>query len=118
MNRRPLSVTVIAWLYIVAGSVALIYHLLPQRSGFQKQISSFELLSACVIRLLAILAGVFLLRSCNWARWLAVAWMVYHVVLSWFHPFSELAFHAVFLVLIVWSLFHRRASEYFRAGTK
>ena len=34
---------------------------------------------------LAIVCGVFLLRGHNWARWLALAWIAFHVVLSAFH---------------------------------
>ena len=30
--------------------------------------------------LLAILSGVFMLRGQNWARWLALAWIAFHVI--------------------------------------
>jgi hypothetical protein len=46
-------------------------------------------------------------------RWLLVAWMAYHVVLSYFHTFSELAMHAALLVVIVVALFYPRAAGYF-----
>ena len=32
----------------------------------------------------------------NWARWLALAWIIFHVGLSLFHPIGELAFHVAF----------------------
>lgn len=67
-----------------------------------------------VIRLAAIVAGVYLFRGRDWARWLAVAWIAYHVVLSFFHPVSELVLHAAFCAAIVWFLYQRQANAYFR----
>ena len=55
-----------------------------------------------------------MLRGQNWARWLAVAWMAFHVAISVFHPLRELAIHVVFLVLIAWILFRPGATRYFR----
>ena len=113
--KRPLAVTLIAWLYIVAGTVGLAYH----GTKF-KTLDPFpsELVWICLIRLLAILCGVFLLRGKNWARWLAVAWMAYHVGLSAFHTVAELILHTLFLAIIAWFLFRPNASAYFRNRNK
>jgi hypothetical protein len=64
--------------------------------------------------LTAILCGAFLLRGQNWARWLALAWIAFHVVLSMFHPFRELAIHGLFFVVIAWILFRSESGRYFR----
>ena len=34
--------------------------------------------------LLAMVSGAFMLRGHNWARWLALAWIIFHVILSIF----------------------------------
>ncbi len=49
----------------------------------------------------------------NWARWLALAWMAAHVVISVFHSKQELIIHCVLLVLIGYLFFRRTAQEYF-----
>ena len=57
--------------------------------------------------------GALILRGVSWARWLLVAWMAWHVVLSLGHTPGELAVHALFLVLLLLVLFRRQASAYF-----
>ena len=111
MNKRPLSVTTIAWLYLVAGVVGLAYH----ATEF-KLARPFEndAVWVCFVRLLAIVGGAFLLRGRNWARWLSIAWMAWHVYLSALHPLSELITHSVLLVVFAFLLFRPRASAYFR----
>jgi hypothetical protein len=51
----------------------------------------------------------------NWARWLALLWMAFHVAISFGVP-QNLVIHSLFLVLIAWVLFRREARLYFRAG--
>jgi hypothetical protein len=56
-----------------------------------------------------------MLRGRNWARWGALAWMAFHVVLSAFHSLVQLAMHSVFFAVIAYFLFRPAAKEYFRA---
>jgi len=109
---RPIAVTLAGWLFIAAGSIGLIYHageLLPP-SG-----PTAGAFGVALIRVLAILSGVFLLRGARWARWLALAWLAYHVALSALHSPLELAVHAAFLALVAWALLAPAASAYFAA---
>jgi uncharacterized membrane protein HdeD (DUF308 family) len=66
-----------------------------------------------VTEILAIVCGVFLLLAHNWARWLAIAWMAFHVVIS-FGELRQLAIHSLFFVLIVGCLFRADASRFFQ----
>lgn len=113
MKRRPLSVTIIGWLFILAGAVGLVYHLsdLSMRDPFPN-----DSVWVLVVRALAIAGGIFCLRGMNSGRWLLVAWMAYHVVLSYFHSVSQTVMHAILLGVIVVALFHPRASSYFGRG--
>lgn len=70
MIKRPLSITVIGWLFITVGTIALGYHLLPQHI---QEVRS-QLIWICVIRGAAVVGGVFMLYRFNWARWLLVVW--------------------------------------------
>ena len=111
MNKRPLSVTIIGWLFIAIGVISFAYHFIEfsNRHTFQ-----YDALWVLLLRLLALACGVFMLRGNNWARWLTVAWMGYHVVLSAFHAWQELVIHAVFLAVLAYFLFRADAAVYFR----
>lgn len=107
-NKRPISVTAIAWLFVAVGTVTFLYHspglLRPHWDDFAVELTE----------LLALIAGLFMLRRHNWARWLALAWMAFHVALSAFPPFHGLVFHVLILGGIAYLLFRSDATEYFR----
>jgi|SRR5688572_13546559 len=67
MNPRPLSVTIISWLFIAAGTVGVVYHaneFKPQRP-FEN-----DAVWILFVRLMAIVCGVLMLRGSTWGRWL------------------------------------------------
>lgn len=113
MMKRPLSVTIIGILYIVTGVVSSAFHLSEYKvqHPFQWDIVWIEL-----VGLVAVVSGVFLLRGQNWARWLALAWMAFHVILSIFNTPRELAIHCLFFVILAYFLFRTPAVRYFRGG--
>lgn len=110
-NGRPLSVTILAWVYIAVGAVGLVYHSAEFRAG---QTSPFDAVLVELTEVLAILCGGFMLRGRNWARWLALVWIAFHVALSAFHAFPKFAIHCLFLAVIAWFLFRSPAAGYFR----
>lgn len=111
MNKRPITVTILACILIAAGAVGLVYHLTEFKAP--NAIRS-ELVWIELVRLLAIVSGVFMLRGRDWARWLALAWIAFHVVLSFFHSLGQTAMHAVIFALFAYFLLRRDAREYFR----
>jgi len=115
MKRRPWSVIVVACFFVVAGAAGIVYHL-PEWKAVPA-LGSREMW-AVVVRLLAILCGIFMLLGKDWARWLAVVWLAYHVVLSAFHTRFELIFHAVLLVVFAYVLFRPAATGYFQSVQK
>lgn len=109
--KRPVAVIVIACLYLlvgVAGFAAHFHELLAHHS---------DAIGIEATELLAVVSGVGLLLRQNWARWLALAWIVFHVGISLFHPLQELAIHCAFLVLIAWALLRRGSAQWFRQTT-
>jgi hypothetical protein len=112
MNKRPVSITIIGWIFIASGSVGLVYHL----KDFTAQPFRWETFWVSFVRLLAVAGGVLLLRGFGWARWLLLAWLAFHVVVSAFHTVSECMMHALLLAIIGYFLFDRRAAGYFRAS--
>jgi hypothetical protein len=107
-TKRPVSVVIAACLYLAVGIMAFASHF-HELMAFQRDSVWVEL-----TEFLAIVAGVFIFRGHNWARWLALAWIVAHVILSAFHSLSELAVHSLLCVVIAWLLFRPAAARYFR----
>jgi len=112
-DKRPLSVTYISCLFVAVGIIGFAYH----ATEFKTQ-GPFDHDGAFVlfIRLLAIVAGAFMLRGANWARWLALAWMAYHVILSTLHSVSETVIHGVLFAGVAYVLLRPEAAAYFNRG--
>ncbi|MDQ2776279.1 MAG: hypothetical protein M3Y57_15380 [Acidobacteriota bacterium] len=113
-NKRPVSVMVLALIYIAVGAIGFARHF-PNLRGMKAL--QYDDLWIEITEFLAILCGVFMLRGRNWARWLAVAWMAFHVVLSAFDGFHGFAIHCLFCAAIAWLLFRPEAARYFRSRT-
>lgn len=111
MNQRPLSITIISWLFIAIGTLGVVYH--ASEFNLQHPFEN-EVLLACSVRLLAIIGGAFMLRGCNWARWLLALWMAYHIGLSALHSAAEVGMHLLLFGIIGYFLFRPQASAYFR----
>lgn len=104
-RRIPAPVILIACLYLIVGIGGFIAHFNDSRAP--------EWILVEVTECLAIVCGVFLLRAQNWARWLASAWMAFHVALS-FGELRQFAIHSLIFVVIVWCLFRAEAGRFFQ----
>jgi hypothetical protein len=127
--KRPLSISIIGAFFVGLGTFVILANVFWL---WQEYLSAHSLVSSrgpdavaagtgdeiwvFATQLLAIVAGVFLLRGHNWARWLLVAWLGFHVGLSALHPGHELVVHGVLMGVFVYILFRRPATEFFRGG--
>lgn len=107
--KRPLPVTILGCLFIVVGVVGFVYHL--SESPLDRWIVLIS-----IIRIIAVVGGVFLLMGHNWARWLMLAWLAFHVVVSAFHSLSEPIAHVVLLIIVGYVLLRPPASKYFQSA--
>lgn len=107
-NKPPLAVFVIACLYIFVGILGIARHF-PELMTSERGAIWIEL-----IELLAIVCGASLLRGYNWGRWLTVAWLAGHVVLTAFESLPQFAFHALLCAAIAWLLFRPDSAQFFR----
>jgi hypothetical protein len=114
VNKRPLPVTIISFVLIAAGAGGLVFHFTDFRTQHPFQ---YDILWIFLVHLIAIVCGVYMLRASNWARWLSLAWIGFHVILSIFHSPFELGFHILVCAAFAYFLFRPRASEYFRGAT-
>src|ERR1700734_1073665 len=103
----------LSWLYILVGVLSTGAHF--AQFWTQKPMLN-EVVWITVLGAAAIVAGAFMLRGQNWARWLALLWMATHVVISVFHLMHGLVIHSVLLLLFAYFLFRREAWEYFSAA--
>jgi hypothetical protein len=110
-TKRPWPVTILGCVYIVIGVVGFGYHFteLQANGAFQYDVLWIEL-----VRVIAVVCGVFLLRGQNWARWMTVAWIALHVILSAFHTLPEFSIHVLFCAVVAWLLFRSGGARYFR----
>jgi len=90
---------------MLAGVIGFFYHL---HDLYQPDFYSIEISEA-----FAVIAGLYLLRGSDWARWLALAWMAFHVAIS-YDDTQKLIIHACIFVLIAWLLFRPGVRHYFR----
>ena len=108
-TERPLSVTIISALYVLSGFGGIVNHF----SGLRSHPVELGAVAIELLGVLGIVAGAFMLRGANWARWLALAWMAFHVAISYLNGWTKVAVHAVFLVVIAFFLLKSPAAEYF-----
>jgi hypothetical protein len=113
MNKRPIPVNVIGCLYVATGAVGLASHLIAFKPQHPFQ---YDIVWISLVSLIAIVCGIYMLRGSNWARWLALAWMAFHVILSVFHSRSELVVHSLLFIAFAYFLFRPPATQYFRAA--
>ena len=111
MNKRPIAVTAIAWLLIAAGLFGSAVHL--REVVFAQPFHFRDLWIPAVDLLLPVAFGTFILLGRGWARWLAVAFIAFHVAISFFDSWQKGAIHAVLLALIAFGLFGSEARLYF-----
>jgi hypothetical protein len=120
MKARPLSVTIIGWLFMIFGSIALLSGLLPLTGANTAQlIAEFKMhWMVHLSRVAQVVSGLFMLRGHNWARWLMVAWIVSHIVVGALHGWLQLLTHVLIFSVILFFLFRPRANQYFaRSGS-
>lgn len=107
--KRPFSVAFLGWLFIVVGLAALCYHLV-------KGSLDFWMIPIALFELTGILAGIFLLKARNWARWLVLIWLAFHVVGRALDSLSSSVPHLLLLIAVGYFLFTQPDSRYFESA--
>jgi hypothetical protein len=111
MSPRPLSVTILSCLFIAAGAFGVAQHAMRINP---KHLFAYDGVWIVLVSLVAIVAGVFMLCGKNWARWLIMLWVLFHVIVSVYHPIQQLVVHILLLTITVYFLWRRPATAFFR----
>lgn len=112
-EKRPISLAIVALIFTATGVAGVILH---ASQLITRHPLEYDALWALLVSLIAVVCGIYILRQANWARWLATAWMAFHVVLSAFHSRRELIMHSFLLLVFTYLLFRPQATKYFRAS--
>jgi hypothetical protein len=122
MRTRPVSITVIGWLLLVAGFLTLPAGFAPSDDPQVQAILSRRPVPIAVQQgmLLAgaianLVSGYFLLRGQNWARHLYMAWTIVQLGYAWLAAPFRLAIvpGAIFFLVVAVALFRPRANAFF-----
>ena len=105
--KRPFQVTTLGWLFIAVGILSTIYHL------WKGPLDRWTV-PILLVGIIALVAGIFLLRGAGWARWLVPAWLAFHVVVSALNSLSDAMPHFVLLLVVGYFLLGRRLQSIFR----
>jgi len=116
MNNRPPTITALAVLYIVVGLVSTSYHFTEFKTLPHTFLSIVETFLMFVIGALAVVAGYYMQRGKNWARWLAISWTIFHVLISALQSGWGVIFHGVFVFLLWLLLFSKESNEWFKSS--
>ena len=115
MSNRPIPVLIVAIALMIAGVVGFFYHLKDFADPDQKLIIT---LLVELLRIVAIVSGILLLRGSNAGKWLAIGWVLLHVVISTFNSMNETIMHIVVLLVVCILLFLPVSSTYFKRKSK
>jgi hypothetical protein len=105
--KRPFQVTMLGWLFIVVGTLSTTYHLL-------KNPLDRWTIPIALVGIIAVVAGVFLLRGARWSRWLLLVWLAFHVVVSALNSISNAIAHVALLLVVGYFLLGPPTSKYFQ----
>jgi hypothetical protein len=121
INKRPTSVTVIAWLLIVSEGIFLITdhgRLLTVRDTISNStIYIFQLILNYIRISFPLISGIGILKRQNWARFLYLTcWIIFFVIYIVRKPMTSSLIGATVLFLIaIFFLFRPQANNYFAA---
>ena len=119
LNKRPGSITVIAWISIVFGGISLIaisFFLFNQIINKSITTFPFDYLLIYLGSLIYIISGNAMLKAQNWARFLFIFWQLVHITLGIVRKtFTSIMIPTVFIFLIIPTFFLLRspANDYF-----
>ena len=119
-TRRPTDITVIGWFFVVFGFASFLSGLVrigAAGSGHRlvwQPLTPSEWLAPEGIRLIAFFGGIALLARWTGARWVLLAWMLFHIGLSLFHGLGPVVVHVTLAVVTGYLLFRPASRAYFR----
>ena len=117
MKKLPIPLTVISWVLIVVGGLAVIFGIVRSAEGetFRSQ-APLVYAGSVVGPILAVACGFLMLMNSKWARWVLLLWFVESALVNMvYSPLRVLPFAVLFAVagfyLVCWPRLAIQASE-------
>src|SRR5690348_11745939 len=115
MKSRSAPVIIVAIQFILVGCAGFITRI-GELPGLKNNRN--ETILILFLETVAVICGLLLLCRIGWARWLAIAWLFCHIIISAFNSIPEMIAHIVFLIIISILLFLPSSTAYFRNKNK
>ncbi len=122
MNKRPTSVTVIAWIILVTGALSLLTIAFAMNNPMAQELMAkspvpvpVQYFISFVGLLISIVSAIFMLRGANWARMLYIVLRAIGFLFSLFTSPAKLLLIPGFFIyaVFVFFLLRPKASAYF-----
>jgi hypothetical protein len=124
-RKRPTSLTILGWYFIVGNAVALLYQPLWMNSPKNAYMLSHYRLpvwatiaSAMIVAALHLVSGIGILKGFEWGRSLYMGGLVFAITMSVLNmpmPYVLILIPATALsALFVWPLYRQAANAYFQ----
>lgn len=122
MEKRPTSISVIAWILIVTGGISLISSTVMINNPIARDMMakspipiSIQYAMMYVGLLISITSGVGMLKKQNWSRFLYVIWSAIGFLISLLTSPMKMALipGLIFFIIIAIFLFRPGANKYF-----
>lgn len=111
MKICPPTITILSFLFVAVGVISTAVHVWQfniSRPTFLEEAGIYA------VGALAVVAGIYMLRGRNWARWLALGWICFHVIVAAFNQPLGLVIHVIFVALLAWFLFRPESQQWFK----
>lgn len=113
-EKRPFALVVVGWLIVAAGAMGLVLGFKGAKTFWPPE---QDLIWIAIVDIAGIVFGLFLLRGHNWARWLTLVWLGFHVVISFFNSVGAGVAHGVIFLMLGYLLVIRAdVRAYFRSA--
>lgn len=121
MEKRPISITVIAWIFIVTGGITLISSF-SLKDPMVKELMAksplplpIQYAMTYIGLLVSIANGIGMLKKQNWARFLYVIWGAIGLLIGLFtSPVKTFLIPGlIFFIIITFFIFRPAANQYF-----
>jgi hypothetical protein len=109
MKARPVLITILGWMLLLVGALEFAEHAAKIRWPL-----TADGVGVPLFELVILACGVFLLRGQAWARWLAVAWVGFHVIVSSLHSAVAGILHGLIFLTFAWLMFRPEVNAWFR----
>jgi phosphoglycerol transferase MdoB-like AlkP superfamily enzyme len=123
MEKRPTSVTAIAWITIISGLIGFYGVLMQPRNPVAARLiaqsplpMSVHMAFGGIGAIVTLVAGYGMLKGYPWSRWLYVGWGIVALIFSLVTVpiISILAVSLLFILVIAFFLFRPAANAWFR----